>query len=131
MSDPVQPVAGGGKVIRLDQWIKRRQRATCAHIEVVIDDDHPSLECVTCGAEVDPYHWIRKLAERAEEWAASWDAVQQDKLAAINREIERHNAMVADRNELIRKLTHQVSLLEQRKYSLKGELGDKPRGRKK
>lgn len=122
MSDPVEPVPGA-KVIRLDQWVKRRQRATCEHIEVVVDDDHPSLECVTCGAAVDPWYWIRQLAERSEQWQASWDAVQKDKLAEINHQIEQHNAMVVHRNEKIARLNEQIRRLEDRKRSLEPDPG--------
>lgn len=121
MSDPIAPVAGA-KVIRIDQWIKRRQRAVCEHIEVVVDDNQELLECATCGGKVDPYYWIRKLAERAEEWEASWQAVADEKTAEINEQIHRHNMMVEDRNNLISKLTRQVNQLRERKERLEIEI---------
>jgi hypothetical protein len=122
LSDPVAPVPGA-KIIRIDQWIIRRKRAVCEHVEVVVDEYHDSLECVTCGAEIDPYVWIRDLADRAEAWSASWDAVASDKTNEINRRIAQHNAQFIDREERLRKLTEQIRLLEQRKERLEQGVG--------
>ncbi len=78
----------------------------CRHAHLEIDDD-PLLQCADCGAEIDPYDYIRDLARFEKEHRAEQDAAHKRYLAwcaAANERVQRLqdeiNALLAAKNRL-------------------------------
>lgn len=49
---------------RLKKRGSRYSQTGCAHKDIVIDPDEGTLECQDCGASIDPFSKLVKIAER-------------------------------------------------------------------
>jgi hypothetical protein len=84
-------------VLDLRPRLLAKKLRDCTHDNVEIDPDDPVLDCAACGATLDPYVYIRKLAtaeeaaraERAMQWAqyTEWTNRANGQLARLHREI--------------------------------------------
>lgn len=93
-----------GDILDLKPLIRARAAAACTHEYVAVDMTSAELECVDCGAPLDPWWYIRKLAEsdaafRAHmaEMQSRFDAILLDgnaKIELLNAQIQRKNAEV-------------------------------------
>lgn len=103
-------------LIDLAPFIKRKKIAECDHPTASVDDDVASLTCDTCGHEIDPWWWMRKLAREPELFEKQF----QDQ----ERRIREQNQVIIDlttrANETITRLNEEISHL----YDVKNRLGN-------
>lgn len=77
--------------------LKRKLASECKHRYAEVDDEAASLTCVDCGAELDPWWYIRQLARDADADAEErrvarahyeqWCAQANAKVARLQGEI--------------------------------------------
>jgi len=102
---PGVPVPAG-KILDLIPMIRRRQKAGCEHLHVEVGDPEASLTCCDCGAELDPWQYIRTLANAPERWEeeraqydAAWDKLVKEHeawLARVNVKNRLSNEQIGD-----------------------------------
>ncbi len=85
-SDPDKPDATG--VVDLALYIAKKRTTTCKHPSVEVDDTIMSLSCASCGAEIDPWWFLRQLA--ADELGAR--ARNQKRVDDFNAWVDRARA---------------------------------------
>lgn len=62
------------EIIDIATRIKRKRAADCGHLNVEVDDNSASLSCGNCGAELDPWWFLRRMAHDEERENAHWHA---------------------------------------------------------
>jgi hypothetical protein len=101
-------------ILDLTSRLRRKKQTECQHDGCEVDDTAASLTCANCGAEIDPWLFIRQQARHAERYA--------ERLAAAEREIaakyDEGNGKIAKQNETIMRLNAEIQQLT----SLKNEL---------
>lgn len=100
----------GDDIIDLQPFIRRKQQLICAHQHTEVGNEgDASLTCSDCGAEIEPWWFIRRLAgwesrlkERHKEY--------QDACAKQRAEHEEWMARVnADRQRLADEVNHLIA----------------------
>lgn len=109
---------GGGGVIPIEAFIRRKKKGTCPHLHVEVDDDAASLSCSDCDAELDPWWFLRYQARNQELWEAHTQAQQKE----LDEVVEKHNRWVAQANETIRIFNAQIQHLCDVKNRLSNEM---------
>lgn len=79
---------------RLKSLDHDEKRAACQHLCIEVWPHEPIIECATCGAVVDPYHWIRGLT-------LDWAEVERRR-DQIKREAEREMAEIRQQLRALR-----------------------------
>ena len=107
-----------GKILDLVPMIRRRQKSGCEHLHVEIGDPEASLTCCDCGAELDPWLYLRTLANDPERWEkregdyhARWVQIEAE-----------HNAWLARINETRQRLAAEIQHLTDVKNRLSNEM---------
>lgn len=52
----------GGDLLDLQPRIRERKASACEHMHIEVSLVEAELECVDCGANLDPWWYLRKLA---------------------------------------------------------------------
>lgn len=94
-------------VLDLRPAIQRKRSSECAHDYVEIDDTLPSLSCADCGAELDPWWYLRKRAAAAADERNEWaEAARRFDgwIASTSATIARQHAEIARLTELKNRL---------------------------
>ena len=90
------------EIIDLSSRIRVRRQGSCAHEHVEVAETEASMSCVDCGAEIDPWWFLRAEGRRAEErqreQAVREAMLEEWRLAAVAT-IERLNAEIATLTE--------------------------------
>lgn len=97
-------------IIEFAPRLAMRRASECAHAHVEVDEDAADLSCTDCGAALDPWWFIRGLAE-----------YEQHERDARQKQIDDHARWVATANETIARLTREVSELTAAKNRLWNE----------
>lgn len=108
-----------GQMLDLGPALIAKKRSECKHPYALVDDVAASLTCSECGAELDPWTFLRKLAHDEELWrkrferyrdleakaeakyrehCASLDAKLKFQTDEINRLIETKNRLWNERD---------------------------------
>jgi len=61
------------KIISIKDKVSARFQGECQHVHVMVDDDLNTLECIDCGALLNPIAYIAKLAKQE---SRQWNAIQ-------------------------------------------------------
>lgn len=105
-------------VVNLLPRIAARRRAMCSHDSSVIDYDVAELECADCGAPLDPWWVLRKMArddsDRVDRWIGQV-------MAESERIVAEANERIANLNETIRRLNAEVQSLSDAADRLRNE----------
>lgn len=113
---------GDSGIIDLLPFIRRKQQDACAHRRVEVSMTTRHLDCLDCGAPLDPWWYIRNMVMTHEEIIASHAAVERD-LAA---KVEEGNKILARMNDTVARLNAEISHLTDVKNSLANErVGDR------
>lgn len=115
MSDGPSGVSGG--VINIVPLIRQRQAQACKHAYVEVDDDAASLTCSACGAELDPWWFLRRMAHDEVRFRAYYAELDNEGKALIAK----HNAYLASANEAILRLNNEIGALVATKNRLWNE----------
>lgn len=106
MADPTTASDAEPSILDIDQdiidfepFLRRKRSSVCPHDEADVDDDLPSLTCRACGAELDPWWFLRRLAHEEIGLFEQMDRLDAHlraaalranaKIAALNAEIQR------------------------------------------
>lgn len=88
-------------VVDLVPLIRRKRSSTCEHLHCEVDDTIASCSCTDCGAELDPWWFLRALAARDESERRQLQKQHDDHVAWVNSA----NATIERLNREIRELT--------------------------
>lgn len=110
-------VTVSGDIIDLRPLIRRKQQAICKHVHVTVSFDAADLTCDDCDAKIDPWWYIRRLCEYAEELQAWRLKLEQD----VDAKIENGNRAIVRMNETITRLNAEISRLTDVKNNLSNE----------
>lgn len=104
------------EVLDFQAFLKRKKITACDHPTCLVDEDVASLTCQECGHEIDPWWYLRKLANNPEIFERQF-LEQQARIVKQNQEIidicTTANATIARLNEDIAHL-----------YAVKDRLGN-------
>ena len=101
-------------ILDLTSRLRRKKQAQCRHASCEVDDKAASLTCVDCGAEIDPWWFIRDQARHAERYAERFAEAERE----IAAKYDEGNAKIAKQNETITRLNAEIQQLT----SIKNEL---------
>lgn len=107
-SDP--PPRPPASVLDLRPVLKRKRAAECPHDYAEVSETTASLTCGDCELEIDPWWYLRKLANDDERRCAEVTAV-----------IEQYNAWCTSANEKLKRLHDEISQLTATKNRLYNE----------
>lgn len=109
-------------VTSIEPLIRRRKQRACPHDHVQVSFEEAELECIDCGAALDPWSYIRQMAKQDDAYRA-----YQDKLRLETEElIERYNTTVHTAQEHIARLNADIHALVETKNRLVNErVGDR------
>lgn len=93
--------------IDLTAYIRRKRMSECTHEFVEVDDSAASLTCVECGAEIDPWWFLRNQAAHFEA---------QEAQRAKQR--EQYEAWCRNANEKAARLQSEIVQLTEQKNRL-------------
>lgn len=82
-----------GNVLDLQPLIQRKRAKDCLHQVVSVDDNIMSLTCDGCGSEIDPWWYLRKLANEPARWQ-EYTAKQQEIVRKLDAEIARQRVVI-------------------------------------
>ncbi len=94
-------------VLDLRPRIAQKRTATCEHLYVEVDENAADLSCADCGAALDPWWYIRTMAQAHEEVVAFRDGQQKhfdDWRAQANATVQRLGQEIAELVALKNKL---------------------------
>lgn len=98
MSDDAPPDPDH-KLLDFEQFVKRRKAAECDHGHVTVDEVLPQLTCDDCGADLDPWWYIRALAAQEDEQRAH-RAAQRERYtkwaAQVRAQVEHYRTQIED-----------------------------------
>jgi len=103
-----------GKLLDLQPRLRLKLQASCSHQFVSVDMSAADLTCDECGAEIDPWWYLRDLAKRNDAHLAWHQKVIDD----VNQRVDAFNADIADMNDRIRKLNDEINRLNNRRLEL-------------
>lgn len=104
-------------VIDLRPLIRARKASDCTHPYVSVSEIEASLTCDECDAELDPWWFIRKMANDQ----ARWDKFTSDNQKASDDVVARHTAWMAKANEDIARYNAEIQQLVSEKNRLWNE----------
>jgi Ser-tRNA(Ala) deacylase AlaX len=103
------------KVVDLVPRIRFAKQRTCKHLTASVAMTEASLTCDDCDAEIDPWWYLRVMAERSDDVArdqaermAVIEADYQKAYAQYAASVERMNADILEKNS---RINHLNSLL--------------------
>jgi hypothetical protein len=74
------------EVLDFAAFLKRKKITDCDHPTAEVDTNVASLTCGVCGHELDPWWWLRKLANEPELFERQF-VEQQARIVKQNQEI--------------------------------------------
>jgi hypothetical protein len=101
-------------IIDIGPRLRAKRNKGCTHERASVDMKAASLTCNECDAEIDPWWWIRREAEKA-------TSVIEEAERAAAAKIEECNSRIARANETIRRLGAEVDALMATKSRLQNE----------
>jgi hypothetical protein len=106
-----------GKILDLRPLLKRKIEDSCQHHYATVSMTAAELSCDNCGADLDPWTFIRNLCEH-DELMTSW---RQEQESAVDAKIEEGNKIIARMNDTITRLNAEISHLTDVKNKLWNE----------
>ena len=94
-ADNITQFPGAGELPPCPLQIKRAQ-GFCTHPEIRLDDHTRTVECVQCGATLDPFDFLRKNAITLQQAWISHSVLKQD----VDRLVERVTALKKEEAKL-------------------------------
>jgi len=95
-------------IIDLRPYIRRKQQLACSHQHVEVGHEgDASLACTDCGAEIDPWWFIRRLGD----WEHRLKERHRDYIVAYDTKVKEGEALVAKLNATIARLNGEISHL--------------------
>jgi hypothetical protein len=104
-------------ILSLEPLLRRKRQADCSHPEVEVGDPEQLLTCTSCGVAIDPWGYIRALADEDSKWRT----YVTENYAAFEQAVAKHNAWVAQANERIVRLHAEIQQLTDLKNRLYNE----------
>jgi hypothetical protein len=95
------------KVIDLTPLIRMRSSHKCKHEHVTVSDYAASLTCDECDVEIDPWEYLRRLANSEKYFADRRRRIDQD----IEERLQIGNSKLKSLNERISELVDQLNAL--------------------
>lgn len=94
----------GADIIDLPLWVTQRKRGPCTHPGAAVDMTAASLSCTECKAEIDPWWYLRRMAQEGD--------TARFAITSARRERERINLEIDKLKALRRTLRAQVARLQ-------------------
>jgi DNA repair exonuclease SbcCD ATPase subunit len=88
-----------GEIIDLQPILRKKAQADCTHQFADVDNSAASLTCRSCGVELDPWWFLRRLANDEE---GEWQRVEKQRteyftwLQHANEQIQRLNTEIQE-----------------------------------
>ena len=123
-----------GGLLDLQPMIRKRKQDACEHDHAEVSLSTAELDCVDCGAPIDPWWYLRKLATEDEQRREYNEEFQRevDKQTAQGRAaIERLNADIQKANAEIRRLIEMKNTLQNERMPDGRTLGTHAAGRRR
>jgi len=111
-------------VIDITPRLLLRSQKACKHEHVTVDEDVAELTCNDCGRALDPWWYIRKLANNGQEWRDYYARVHEQGKELIAK----HEAWVVKANETIARLNSEINHLTNVKNTLQNTSVATPEG---
>lgn len=110
-------------IIDLLPLIRRKRQLVCPHQHTEVGDEgDASLTCSDCDAKLDPWWYIRRLAD----WESKLKERHQEYTAACDTKMKETNEIIERQNETITRLNAEISRLTDVKNQLSNErVGDR------
>ena len=92
-------------IVDLRPYIRRKQQLTCSHQHTEVGHEgDASLTCGDCGAEIDPWWFIRRLSD----WETRLKERHREYTVAYEAKVKEGEALVAKLNAMISRLNDEI-----------------------
>jgi hypothetical protein len=104
-------------VIDIAPHLKHRRSKDCEHAHCTVDDEIADLACDDCGAQLDPWWFIRRAAKQPEFAQAELDRLE----AIFDKRQREWESWVRIANAELARLSVEVQRLRDLKHDLRNE----------
>jgi hypothetical protein len=105
------------EILDLAPALRRKKAAQCKHRNALVSFEEASLVCDECGADLDPWSYLRMLANEREASHRQWEREQAERAEARKK----FDAWVVEANAKIARWNDEIQALVDTKNKLWNE----------